>query len=422
MMPESPNTTDAPNKRAASSVVVLKQRVHEHFQKLMQSGCDPNEAAVQALALARAELAGEATASQKEEFPTVSSPPAASTSLTPPTWHIEKTANCSKYGPLCLGLMGPFQSICVVGEPRLHKKLLILDIDHTIYDPSEYGGSKGSTVKSNNSGFYDESTVARCRPGLHEFLTEVYKLYDIMVWSASDMLRILTLLQQLGMLDAGHSDYKLLAVLDRDSMSEFSGSSKAEDGDAKMDLVDGALAQTVTVPEGAIPGQLIEARSIADGSAIFVSIPPGLKPGDTFPVTIPGAISSIVGECDIDVSELQLALQMSMGPSADSGCEAIEGNAAPIQNSRRRLRNVKPLSLIWACCEFSPLYSEKNTVIVDDAVDVCGANPHNSIQCARYYWRDHDTDSELPRLGRYLASIANLPSFPESHKCWRDGL
>lgn len=411
-MVESSQGHIAPSKRAASSAVVLKQRIHDHFHRLTQAGCDPNQAAVQALALAKAELEVDAAAEQKPDTMTDA------VSSTPPTWCIEQTADCSKYGPLCLGLVGPFHSICVVGEPRMHKNLLVLDIDHTIYDPSEYGGSKGSTVKSNDNGFYDESTLARCRPGLHEFLTEAYKFYDIMVWSASDMLRVLTLLQQLGMLDAGHSDYKLLAVLDIDSMSEFSRKSE----DASIELVDGALAQTVTVPEGAMPGQQMEARSIKDGSSIFVTIPPGLKPGDTFPVTIPGAISSIVDECDIDASELELALQMSMGQSKASQTGGMEVSPALIQKSRKRLRNVKPLSLIWACSEFSPLYSEKNTVIVDDTVDVCSANPHNSIQCTRYYWRDHDSDSELPRLGRYLTKLANLPSFPESHECWRDGL
>ena len=46
-------------------------------------------------------------------------------------------------------------------------------------------------------------------------------------------------------------------------------------------------------------------------------------------------------------------------------------------------RYLKPLALIWACREFSEVYTEQNTVIVDDTLDVCGSNPHNFIQCTR---------------------------------------
>jgi len=67
------------------------------------------------------------------------------------------------------------------------------------------------------------------------------------------------------------------------------------------------------------------------------------------------------------------------------------------------------------------VYSERNTVIVDDTVDVCSANPHNSIQCIRYFWQDHKTDIELGRLAQYLARAAQNPELPTSHACWRDG-
>jgi hypothetical protein len=340
---------------------------------------------------------------------------------------------CSKYGPLCLGLAGPFQSICIVGESRPGKKLLVLDIDHTIYDPSDHEGSRGSVVRSRADGLYDESVTARCRPGLHEFLTEVYKDYDIMVWSASDMIRILTLLQQLGMVGAGHSDYRLLAVLDVDSMSELSpltaatsaapsgsGSGGAEARDAGGST-DGTLVQTVAVPEGALPGQQIEVCSIVDGSPIVITVPQGFKPGDQFHATIPGAVSSASVEYGIDADEVQLALQLSLGqtPSSDIGCE---GAPTPMPKARRKGSRVKPLSLIWACGEFSRYYSEKSTVIVDDTVDVCSANPHNSIQCIRYFWKDHATDTELSRLKQYLRRIAQLLEFPVSHERWREGL
>ena len=51
-------------------------------------------------------------------------------------------------------------------------------------------------------GNYDESAMHRCRPGFHEFMCAVHQHYDVMVWSASKMSRILTLLQQLGVFSA----------------------------------------------------------------------------------------------------------------------------------------------------------------------------------------------------------------------------
>jgi len=398
----APDMSEPPAALASQEAAEFKQRVHKHFHRLLQAGSSPNEAAVQALEAAQAEAKNEAT--QKAS--------------TLATWQLllsgTALAGKQKYGELCLGLVGPFQSICVVGEPRLGKKLLVLDIDHTIYDPSQHAGCKGSVVRSDRNGFYDESTVARCRPGLQEFLTEADKDWDIMIWSASDMTRILTLLQQLGIVGAGHSDYKVLSVLDIESMSEFTGSSGS---DAKPDLTldAGALVQTVTVPDGVLPGQQIEVRSISDGSPIVVAVPAGLKPGDTFHMTVPGAVSSISNEFDVDADDVQLALQLSMGIDADAA-------SAPISKSRKRSRSVKPLSLIWACSEFSSLYSEKNTVIIDDTIDVCSANPQNSIQCTRYYWKDHATDTELARLSLYLAKLSKATSFPQSHKQWRDGL
>lgn len=390
--------------KAAASSAHFKQLVHEHFHRLVQSGLGPNEAAAGALSAAKSEVAGEAEMTPRPARATGErmAPPADSS---PPNWH-GSSAGSAKYGSLCLGLVGPFESICVTGELRVGKKLLVLDIDHTIYDPSEYGGTKGSVVRSDQSGFYDESTVARCRPGLHMFLTEAYKEYDIMIWSASDMLRILTLLQQLGILGAGHSDYRILAVLDIESMSELISREPPEPGA----MEEGALMQAVIVPEGAIPGQQIETRSIADGSPMVVAVPQGLQPGDTFHVTMPGALSSMSKELDVDAADIQLALQMSM--------TGVSGEMAPVAKARKRSRNIKPLSLIWACHEFSQ-YSEKNTVIVDDTIDVCSANPHNSIQCTRYYWKDHETDTELSSLSQYLTQIARGTSFPESHKSWR---
>lgn len=400
------------------------QLVKDHFQQFLNDGHEPNEAAARALRCAEEESNNQAAVATPSQQPATPAMPSAT--------GVTADAGASRYGPLCLGLAGPFQSICVTGQPRLGKRLLVLDIDHTIYDPSNHEGSKGSVVKSNASGFYDESVMARCRPGLHEFLTEAYMFYDIMVWSASDMIRILTLLQQLGIVGAGHSDYSVVAVLDIDSMSNLSPTKEATSvtemsqetepaaSDACHGKSDGALVQVVRVPQGALPGQQIDARSITDGSPIVVTVPPGLSPGDEFHVTIPGAVSSMSEEMGLDAEDVQLALRISMGQVEDES--AGKATSAALPNARKMSSRVKPLSLIWACHEFSPYYSEKNTVIVDDTVDVCVANRENSIRCTKYFWRDHATDKELERLKGYLDKIAKAEEFPKSHENWREGL
>ncbi|CAL1152578.1 unnamed protein product [Cladocopium goreaui] len=399
----------------------LKQVIHTHFQRLVQEGKNPNEAAVQALSLAREEFytkgrcAAETqtakpavgkTASKEPSVPSPYTRPNDVPSASPMPFFQRQEGN--RFGLLCLGLVGPFKSICVVGQPRLGKKLLVLDIDHTIYDPSEYGGNKGSTVKQ-----VSDETMTRCRPRLHEFLVEVCRDFDLMVWSASDMMRILTLLQQLGMIGAGQSEYNIVAVLDIESMSEMH-STDAEDVDMVLDKR--AITQTVKVPAGAIAGQQIEVRSIVDGKPMIVSVPNGHHPGDEFHVTIPGALSTASEELSIEAKELQMALQMSLGQDAES--------APSLAKARRRSKSVKPLSLIWACAEFAGLYNESNTVIVDDTVDVCRANPNNSIQCSRYYCKDHSTDEELIRLAKYLKHLAQLgrPELNTGHQRWRENV
>lgn len=402
----------------------LKQRVQEHFQRLLQSGCNPNEAAIQALAAARADTCKEPAAKPSVGYASSAGEvPAAKAAMVSPSPPLDlamsrwQSEGASRFGPLCLDLVGPFRSICVTGAPRIGKNLLVLDIDHTIYDPSEFGGSKGSTVRAFGS---DQAMVARCRPGLHTFLTEVYKEYDIMVWSASDMTRILLLLQQIGMLGAVHNDYRIVAVLDVESMSELDpGKVEATD---PMELDQEALTQRVTVPADAIPGQQIEIRSIVDGRPLIVLVPAGHGPGSSFYVSLPGAVSNACEKMKIDADELQAALRMSLEETPPEA--STNPSAAPVAltKARRCSKSVKPLSLIWACAEFGPLYNEGNTVIVDDTVDVCRANPHHSIQCSRYYWTDHATDQELCRLSTYLQKLAAQRPFPKGHQTWRSSV
>lgn len=275
-------------------------------------------------------------------------------------------------------------------------------------------------------------------------MVEAYKEYDLMIWSASKMSRILKLLQQLGVFSTP-DDFKIMAVLDKYSMSERTDAAVngAAGGGAAAAAVVSAdpLVQQVEVPPGALPGQQIEIPGIAAGQLPMVAVvPAGLVPGDVFLVTHKSAFSEASKKEDVDKDELMLALQMSMGDAdadgddAGSNAMAVDTAEAPragtsgsastsvIQQGRSRRKYIKQLSLIWACKEFSGLYTEKNTLIVDDTLDVCGINPHNFIQCTRYNWQDHATDAELPRLSKYLLKIAEDSSgFPTSHIRWREG-
>ncbi|CAK7357080.1 unnamed protein product [Dovyalis caffra] len=83
---------------------------------------------------------------------------------------------------------------------RPGKKLLVLDIDYTLFDHR-------STA---------ENPLELMRPYLHEFLTAVYAEYDIMIWSATSMKWVELKMGQLGVLN--NSNYKITALLDHLAM------------------------------------------------------------------------------------------------------------------------------------------------------------------------------------------------------------
>jgi len=88
----------------------------------------------------------------------------------------------------------------VQNEPREGKKLLVLDIDYTLFDhrsPAENG-------------------TELMRPFLHEFLTSAYEDYDIVIWSATNMKWIEEKMKLLGC-DI-HPDYKIAFYLDSRAM------------------------------------------------------------------------------------------------------------------------------------------------------------------------------------------------------------
>ncbi|KAL5562861.1 hypothetical protein UlMin_032608 [Ulmus minor] len=83
---------------------------------------------------------------------------------------------------------------------REGKKLLVLDIDYTLFDHR-------STA---------ENPLQLMRPYLHEFLTAAYAEYDIMIWSATSMKWVELKMEQLGVLN--NPDYKITALLDHIAM------------------------------------------------------------------------------------------------------------------------------------------------------------------------------------------------------------
>ncbi|KAL4707049.1 hypothetical protein ACJJTC_014328 [Scirpophaga incertulas] len=84
----------------------------------------------------------------------------------------------------------------VFNEPRPGKKLLVLDIDYTLFDHRSVA----------------ETGYELMRPYLHEFLTSAYEQYDIVIWSATGMKWIEEKMRLLGV--STHSDYKIMFYLD----------------------------------------------------------------------------------------------------------------------------------------------------------------------------------------------------------------
>lgn len=90
--------------------------------------------------------------------------------------------------------------IRIMNAPRDLKKLLVLDLDYTLFD-----------CRSSAS-----SVAELGRPGLHEFLASAYRNYDIVVWSQTSWRFLEAKLTALSILFA--HNYKVCFVLDRASM------------------------------------------------------------------------------------------------------------------------------------------------------------------------------------------------------------
>uniref|UniRef100_M8BD99 protein-serine/threonine phosphatase n=1 Tax=Aegilops tauschii TaxID=37682 RepID=M8BD99_AEGTA len=83
---------------------------------------------------------------------------------------------------------------------REGKRLLVLDIDYTLFDHRSPA----------------ENPLELMRPFLHEFLAAAYAEYDIMIWSATNMKWVQLKMEQLGVLS--NPNYKITALLDHMAM------------------------------------------------------------------------------------------------------------------------------------------------------------------------------------------------------------
>lgn len=91
-------------------------------------------------------------------------------------------------------------NINMISQPRPNKKLLVLDIDYTLFDHR-------STA---------QTAAELMRPYLHEFLTSAYKDYDIVIWSATSMKYIEAKMDELRV--SSNPNYKILFYLDSAAM------------------------------------------------------------------------------------------------------------------------------------------------------------------------------------------------------------
>ncbi|GBG84070.1 hypothetical protein CBR_g37945 [Chara braunii] len=105
----------------------------------------------------------------------------------------------------------PHETISVLNPPRAGKRLLVLDVDYTIFDHR-------STA---------ETPAELQRPYLHEFLTACYAEFDLMIWSATSMKWVEVKMRELGVLS--NPDYKITALLDHGAMITVTSNSRVFD-------------------------------------------------------------------------------------------------------------------------------------------------------------------------------------------------
>lgn len=86
-------------------------------------------------------------------------------------------------------------TIHIMNEPRTNKPLLVLDLDHTLLDFSSKRLQQATTYEMGAS-----TAAAMKRPFMDQFLTVVYRHYDLVVWSQTSWKWVEVKLTELGML------------------------------------------------------------------------------------------------------------------------------------------------------------------------------------------------------------------------------
>ncbi|KNE70129.1 HAD hydrolase, family IIID [Allomyces macrogynus ATCC 38327] len=94
--------------------------------------------------------------------------------------------------------------IHLLHAPRPGKRLLVVDLDHTLFDCRARGVRNRADL---------------LRPGTHEMLTTLYPHYDLVVWSQTVRAALESKLAGMGLLT--HPGYRIAFVLDRSAMIEL---------------------------------------------------------------------------------------------------------------------------------------------------------------------------------------------------------
>lgn len=109
-----------------------------------------------------------------------------------------------------------------LNPPRPNKKLLVLDIDYTLFDHRSVAETGecllGDSIiyVTTHLSLFTFPGLELMRPYLHEFLTSAYEDYNIVIWSATGMIWIEEKMKLLGV--ATHPDYKIWFYLDSTAM------------------------------------------------------------------------------------------------------------------------------------------------------------------------------------------------------------
>ena len=115
----------------------------------------------------------------------------------------EEVAKEDRYKPVNLAKIEARKSSFkpkIFNEPRKGKKLLVLDIDYTLFDHRSSA----------------ERPEELRRPFLHEFLEAAYEHYDIIIWSATSVKWIDLKMNELGVMS--NPNYKIVCYFDYSAM------------------------------------------------------------------------------------------------------------------------------------------------------------------------------------------------------------